>query len=642
MKAENQLLFEKNLKLLTVWLRQMLEKVDDETLWRSIEVTHNADGYPVCLYHRDGKRFHITSEQPMQESQRWYNAHKDVEGTGAIFLYGCGFGYPIMEIFAHKKSHTLVVVFEEDICLFKAMLYFFDFEPIVKTGKIAFLIGSSEDFAVAFEQLFFNVSFISCTYPDVVYTLPAQRNFKAQYIKIHREVFEKLSLLVLYLGNDHFDNLLGFVNMMANAKEIAENPHISCLKNQYKGFPAFVVSNGPSLDKNIEALKEVRGRGLIICVESAIVPLLKHHIAPDILAVIERIRASYELHFKDIAYPKGISLLSLAVADPRVFAAFPGERVPILRDKEIVNLWTSSYLGDGSVIDAGVNVSHLATEIAVYLGADPVIFVGQDFAYGEDDGTHSKDSIYAEEKGRQYDDRIKSRTTVYTEGNSAPRVRSNQMWMDFKQGLELKIAAHPGKTFINATQGGAKIIGMQCMRLFDAIQQYCKGPIPRRVDELIRENKEEISPEERERSVADYMSSIQKYIKLFREAAREGQQRALECKKMLCLSKKNQKGKYNALLEEAYQTNIKIFGRLIMNGMFRCFLQQVIFANYYLLNRLKAIDTEDKIREVFKTHFHFFSHIRVICQSVSIHFEDALITLKKQFPEIKDGDNNDR
>ena len=640
MKAVNQQLYEKNFKLLPAWLKETLESIDNELLWDRIEVVPGAEGYPVCLYRRDGNRFHITSAQPVQEAQQWYESQQDIEGSGAVFLYGCGFGYPIFEIFAHKKSHTLVVVFEEDICLFKAMLYYFDFEPIIKSGKIAFLIGGCNDFAAAFEQLFFNVFFISCTYPAVVYTLPAQRNFKATYIKIHREVFSNLSLLVFYLGNDHFDNLLGFVNIMANAQEVARNPNISCLKDQYKGFPAFIVANGPSLDKNIELLKDVQGRGLIICVESAIVPLLRHHITPDILAVIERIKASYELHFKDVAYPEGIALLGLAVADPRVYTAFPGERIPILRDKEVVNLWASRYLGDGSVIDAGVNVSHLAAELAVYLGTDPIVFVGQDFAYGEDEQTHSQDSVYAEEKGRQYNERIKSRTAVYTEGNETARIRSNEMWMDFKKGLEFKIAAHEDKRFVNATQGGAKIIGTQCMLLSDAINKYCKRIIPGRVDEIIWENKTKISREERDSAIAGFMESIRQYIKMFREAACEAKQRTLECKKMLCLTNRNKNGEHNVLLEEAYQKNIKIFSRLITNDMFRCFLQQVVFSNYYLINRLKMIDTEEKIQEVFKIHYNYFDHIRVVCQSVSVHFEDALITLKTQFPQIEDGAKN--
>jgi hypothetical protein len=412
------------------------------------------------------------------------------------------------------------------------------------------------------------------------------------------------------------------------------------LKERYKGFPAFVVSNGPSLDRNIEQLRDVRGRGLIICVESAIVPLLKHNITPDVLSVIERVKASYELHFKDVAYPQGIAMLGLAVADPRIWDAFPGERIPLLRDKEIVNLWVSRYLGDGSVIDAGVNVSHLAAETAVYLGADPVIFVGQDFAYGEDNGTHSKDSVYAQERGREFDERIKSRADVYTEGNNTALVRSNELWMDFKRGLELKIAAHPGKTFINATQGGARIVGTQCMKLCDAIERYCQSAIPERVDDIIRENKKRISREDRSRSVAAWMASIKEYIVLFRETAHMGQQRALECKKVLRLNLTAQDDKTKAWLDQAYQENNKVFRKLIMNGMLRCFLQQVIFSNYYMMNRLKMIDTDEKVREVFHIHYNFFNQIRVVCQSVSVHFEDALTTLQKQFQQGEDGVKN--
>jgi len=633
-KNETKEMYAKNLGMLTEWLKESVQRIDERELWSRIEVEYNGEGYPVCIYHRDGKRFHITSEKPVEEARRWRESIQDMEGSGAVFLYGSGFGYPIFEIFAHKKAHTLVVVFEEDIYIFKAMLHYFDFQPVIESGKIVFLIGDCDYCAPAFEQLFFSVFFISCTYPVVAITLAAQRNFKEQYIKIHRDVFSKLSLLVFFMGNDHKDNLIGFTNIMANVNAIIENPNISCLKDKYKGFPAFIIANGPSLDKNIHKLKDVRGRGLIICVESASIPLLKNHIRPDILAVIERIKASFLFHFKDVNYPNDIALLGLALADPRIFASFPGEMIPVFRDREIVNGWVSQHLGDGSVIDAGANVSHLAAELAIYMGAEPVIFVGQDYAYGPDHGTHSKDSVYSEEKGRKAREFIQSRPIVLTEGNDGLPVCSNELWLDFKKGLEMKIASHPESTFINATEGGAKIIGTACEKLEDAIRQYCVRPVSYRVNERISENKTAISVSQRKEGLEKLIGSVKHYAKAFRDMALEITKAKLDCKNILRLLPENENRLYDRILEEAYQRNIDIFNRLIMNGMFRCFLQPVIFANYYLINRLKMIDTPEKIAEVFRIHYNFFCQLSVACQSVSVHFENSLALLSDEHERI--------
>jgi len=47
------------------------------------------------------------------------------------------------------------------------------------------------------------------------------------------------------------------------------------------------VSTGPSLDKNIDLLKEAKGRALIISAGSALRPLLMRNIKPDFFAIID-------------------------------------------------------------------------------------------------------------------------------------------------------------------------------------------------------------------------------------------------------------------------------------------------------------------------------------------------------------------
>ena len=349
----NEETYANNLNVLSRWLKDSVQEIDEKDLWERVSVEYNDEGYPVCLYHQDGKRVHITSDHPVSETKRWYKANPDIEGSGAVFLFGSGFGYPIFEVFAHKLAHTLVVVFEEDVFLFKAMMYYFDFRPVMESGKLIFLIGDSEYFNIAFEKLFSSVLFMLSTYPAVAFTHAAKRDFKDRYNAILKELFSRLCLLVFYIGNDHQDCMIGLKNIAENAKEIVENPHISNLKDAYKGYPAFMIANGPSLDKNIQQLKAIQERGLIICMESAIIPLLKNNIKPDILVVIERLKNSYIYHFKDIAYPRGIALLGLALIDPRIYSSFPGERIPIFRDGETLNKWFCLHLGDGSAIDAG-------------------------------------------------------------------------------------------------------------------------------------------------------------------------------------------------------------------------------------------------------------------------------------------------
>jgi hypothetical protein len=629
---ETKAMFQKNLQLLTPWLRDSVLAINESELWKKVQITYNNEGYPICRLHEQNTSFLITSEKPLQEAKKWCSS-LSIKGTGAIFMYGSGFGYSLFEIFAKKQPHTLVVLFEENIYLFSAMLHYFDLEPIIKTQKISFLIGDIEHFRKAFDQLFFSVIFANCTAPVLAYTPIAQRNFKVQYQKIHQFIFSQLGLFIFYIGNDHLDNLIGLHNLLANMKEIIQNPYISCLKDQYKNVPAFIIANGPSLDKNIKQLHKIQDKGLIISTESAIIPLIKNNIKPDILTIIERTKNTYTYHFENNQYPEDISLICLGLVDKQVFPSFCGAKIPLFRKQESINEWLNRYVGDGSSIDAGANVSHLAFELALYLGADPIVFVGQDYAYGPDGVTHSKDALYLTEKGKSVSDIIKSKPIIYVESNEGTMIPSNQLWVDFRHGLEMKIAGHFRNNIINATEGGAKIKGTKNELLANVIEKYCKTPIPYRTNELIADNKKRISIINRKAGLAAFIESMKEYTRSFHFLSQESAKGKLACKKMIRLAKEDSE-KYRNILEETYLKHFNIFQLFLSDDLYRCFSQQVIFVYFYLMNRAGMIDTQEKIIEIFSIQNDFFNHLNLVCQSVSVYLEDAIEPLESLMEEL--------
>jgi len=626
-------MFQKNLGLLTPWLREVVLQISEKELWGKVHVSYNEEGFPICSYHEDNSSFQVTSRRPIQEAEQWCKTVA-AKGTGSIFMFGCGFGYPLFELFKQKQPHTLVVLFEENIYLFTAMLYYFDLEPIIKTQKIAILVGDVDCFAKAFDQLFFSIVLANCTAPALAFTPIAQRNFKAQYLKIHRHIFSQLGLFVFYIGNDHQDNLIGLHNLLANIKEVAQNPHLSCLQDKYKDVPAFIIANGPSLDKNIQELKKIQDKGLIISTESAIVPLRKNKIKPHIYTIIERTKNTYTFHFENTEHPEDMALLCLGLVDKQVFPSFPGAKIPIFRRREAINQWINKHLGDGSALDAGANVSHLAMEIAATLGANPIVFVGQDYAYGSEGVCHSKDSVYFEEKGKQAREALKSKPMVYVESNEGTMIPSNQLWVDFRKGLERKIAAHSQKTIINATEGGAKIKGAICEKLADVIEKYCTQSFPHPVYKIINDNKHRICQAERKEGLGKFTQSLTENIGLFRNLSQVAAKSKLSCKEMIRLSQEKDQEKYRDTLEEAYQKNLNIYQLFIADDLYRCFNQQVIFIYFYLMNRVGLIDTLEKITEIFQIQHDFFYHLNVVCQSVAVHLEDAIGPLEDLLEEL--------
>ena len=630
---ETEETYQKNLALLPPWLKDTVSAVSEEELAEKVEVAYNAEGVPVCRYHRDGLCFHITSEHPVREAKIW-GRQIQPKDAAEIFLYGCGFGYTLFELFERKPAHTLVIVFEQDVCLFKAMLYYFDLSPLIQTQKIAFLVGDGPCFKKAFTELFCSMIFFITTYPTVMSTFPAVRNFKKEYLEIHRYIFKELSFLATCIGNSHQDNMHGLRNLLANTKEILKCPYLSCMKGKYSGVPAIIVSNGPSLDGAVPLLKQVQGRGLMISVESAIVPLTKNGIKPDILTALERTKSNYLLHFENRKYSPDIALFALAMVDPRVFPSFSGEKIPIFRQGEELNRWFNGNLGDGSELAAGASVAHLAVAVAMYLGADPIIFVGQDFAYGPGGVTHSRDAAVLQEKGKQVRDILRSIPTVYVEGNNGEMILTNQLWTNFRIGMENIISDHPEHRFYNATEGGAKIRGSERAELKELIQRYFTEPIPRRVNGMIAENREKVVPAERAALLEKACEDAQHYASLFRDLAHETNLKKLACERIMLLCAGEDEEKYYDMLDETYQKDLASFYGYAEDSLCRFFFQQVICAYFYLFNRLGAIDTQEKRAQAFDLHRQFFRDLRVISQSLAVTWEEAAQSLRSFSEEL--------
>lgn len=315
------------------------------------------------------------------------------------------------------------------------------------------------------------------------------------------------------------------------------------------------------------------------------------------------------------------------MVDPRVFPSFAGEKIPIFRKGEDLNCWFNQHLGDGSALDAGASVAHLALSSAIYLGADPIIFVGQDLAYGPDGVTHSKDAVTMQEKGKAVRDIIHSFPTVYVEGNNGEMIPSNQLWVNFKIIMESIISKNPEHHFYNATEGGAKIQGTERAKLCDLAGQYCTELIEYRVTELIAQEREKVSIEERAALLEKLIADVQDYAKSFREFARLANIRKLECENMMVLCAGKNEEVFMEVLDETYQNNLLSFYQYKDNDLRAFFSQRLLCSYFYLFNQLGVIDTQEKRTQIFDLHRQFFRDLRVIGQSLAVTFEEAVQSL---------------
>jgi hypothetical protein len=75
--------------------------------------------------------------------------------------------------------------------------------------------------------------------------------------------------------------------ILDNLYNLAAFSQASELHKKFVGCPAIIVAPGPSLQKNISLLKEIKGRALIICILHALAYLQKEDIHPDFVIHVD-------------------------------------------------------------------------------------------------------------------------------------------------------------------------------------------------------------------------------------------------------------------------------------------------------------------------------------------------------------------
>lgn len=278
---------------------------------------------------------------------------------------------------------------------------------------------------------------------------------------------------VISLGNDIVDNLQGFKQNLENLPYMFDSIDPANIKGRNRDKPAFIISAGPSLNKNINLLKKVKSKGLIIAVDTIVERLLMEGIVPDFVCTVERIDKVYEYFYKDKTIPKEVTLVAPPVIDSRILKEFKGKFMLPLREGVSEYTWFGKLLeaSEAQYIFMGLSCAHVAFGLAQHMECSPIVLVGQDLAYGNDnDQTHASGTSY---DSVEIDKKKNSFLDDTTEGYFGGSVKSTHMWLAFKNWFEKQIN-QDNLFVINATEGGAKINYTVQMPLENVISEYCK------------------------------------------------------------------------------------------------------------------------------------------------------------------------
>ena len=240
-------------------------------------------------------------------------------------------------------------------------------------------------------------------------------------------------------------------NTLVNAPLAAGETRLQQWAAQRSNQPVLIVAAGPSLNKQLPMLAANQDLFTILAVNTVWPILEKHGIVPDAVLSLDRnSRPSWP--------QKGISQSTAFCVDmgcaPELLWSHDHNHVITACDP-ITSAIAGSLGAKGEFLRTGGSVATSAFSLAVLLGGNPLVLIGQDLAL-----TDGRD--HAEGYPHTYNSQtLKHRTDngFDVEGYHGGRVRTERQLMFYKTWFEERIKELPDRLIINATEGGARIEG---------------------------------------------------------------------------------------------------------------------------------------------------------------------------------------
>ena len=281
-----------------------------------------------------------------------------------------------------------------------------------------------------------------------------------------------------------------------NLPYIAENANISELENVFKNVPMVIISPGPSLDKNIEQLRALQGKALLVAPAQTAAALAKVNIFPNIIGVADPL-GEMAHYVENFPIDKVDALLLGVSCHTGMFETNTG-KIITFNGNAGVDTWISEIFKDTRRIGSGGSISTCLFHIGQFLHCNPIILVGQDLALSDgraysSGGDHGDIQVKVDAQGRiQYDNVSERGQAIYLEqkpgdfskyreevfmlpgyygGEVVSKADYALYHAEFERQAGSAKEANPDLRLYNCTEGGAMIKGFENISLKEMAEQ---------------------------------------------------------------------------------------------------------------------------------------------------------------------------
>ena len=244
-----------------------------------------------------------------------------------------------------------------------------------------------------------------------------------------------------------------FIDSQLKNLSLNEIP-VQRLENSLQGLTAIIMGGGPSLDENIDWIRDNQAKLVIFAAARISERLKKEKIEPDFFVTVDPHAVSYDNSKSMLMYGDSAILVHSNNANAKLVAEWTGLHTYLgLRFP-----WQDTQHKQPDNLNiVGPTVTNTMASVAGFLGAKQVIFSGVDFCYGKNGQSYESNSV--ESKLGKYLDTSTNRVTTYS-GRVAETTPS---FANARKGME-DLVAYAIKffenTFFTLSEEAAKIEGV--------------------------------------------------------------------------------------------------------------------------------------------------------------------------------------
>lgn len=272
----------------------------------------------------------------------------------------------------------------------------------------------------------------------------------ARHIEDYNVLF---NILELRLQSEYFDNRVNFTQKIffhAQLDNIADNHTQSkLLRNTFKEQTCIIIAGGPSLDENIDWIKDNQNKLYIISVSRIAGKLVNSGIVPDIIVSVDPQEVSFDVSRGMFDLHDKTLLVNSYHISPKILSQWQGKSLYMGQ-----RLPWSNKIDNDNIPTVGPTVTNSSVRLAIEMGFSRILLSGVDFCYSKSGYSHANGTI---------------------EASLGPSLGHNTIWVETYDGyqaetlLQLKHAMesleHEARVYldveiINLSNSAAKIQGI--------------------------------------------------------------------------------------------------------------------------------------------------------------------------------------